>query len=298
VDWAAVGISQGGLRRGAPQVADAADHAVRIEAEPCRSIAIDGEEGVPQGAQVKLLALMALAVLGLCAGCRSTHRPEVRAAEHGLVWILPGVEGGPWSMAWARAAFLDAGVRAEIRVFEWQRPFGTLKNLTDYQGNRHKARQIARGIAEYRREHPEAAVDLVGYSGGGGLAIMAAEALPDGVHLRNVVLAQPALSPDYDLTPALARIDGKLVNFYSPYDWLILGLGTRVCGTMDRQEVASAGKERFDLRRAVREPALRAKVEQRGWELRQVADGHFGDHFSILSYWWNRRHVAPYLLDE
>ena len=156
----------------------------------------------------------------------------------------------------------------------------------------------AEGLRNLKSKHPEAVVDLVGYSGGGGLAIMVAEVLPEGVHLRNVVLAQPALSPDYDLCPALSRIDGKLVNFYSPYDWLILGLGTRVFGTMDRQEVASAGKERFDLRRAVRKPELRGKVEQRGWELRQVADGHFGDHFSILSYWWNRRHVAPYLLDR
>jgi pimeloyl-ACP methyl ester carboxylesterase len=249
------------------------------------------------GVQVKLFALAGLAVVFLCAGCRSTQRPALQPAGHGLVWMLPGVEGGPWSMAWARAAFLDAGVKAEIRVFKWERPFGTLRNLTDYAGNRRKARQVAQGIAEYRHQHPEAAVDLVGYSGGGGLAIMVAEALPDGVYLRNVVLVQPALSPDYNLTPALARIDGKLVNFYSPYDWLILGLGTRVFGTMDRQEVASAGKERFDLARAVREPELRAKVEQRGWELRQLRDGHFGDHFSILSYWWNRRHVAPYLLD-
>ena len=212
--------------------------------------------------------------------------------------MLPGVEGGLWSMCWARAAFRDAGVAAEIRIFDWQRPFGTLKNLTDYEGNRRRAIQIAGSIVDYQREHPKRAVDLVGYSGGGGLAIMVAEALPKEAHLRNVVLAHPALSPDYDLTAALTRIDGKLVNFYSPHDWLILGLGTRVFGTMDRREVASAGKVRFDLARAVRDPALRAKVEQRGWELRMIGDGHFAGHFSILSYWWNRRHVAPYLLGE
>jgi pimeloyl-ACP methyl ester carboxylesterase len=246
----------------------------------------------------RALVLVGLLSVGLCAGCRNPPGPTARPVERGLVWMLPGVEGGSWSMGWARAAFRDAGVTGEIRVFDWQRPFGTLKNLTDYEGNRRKARQIAREITDYRQQHSRATVDLVGYSGGGGLAIMVAEALPEGVHLRNVVLVQPALSPDYDLTTALLRIDGRLVNFYSPYDWLILGLGTRVFGTMDRREVASAGKERFDLTRAVHDPVLREKIEQRGWELRMIGDGHFGDHFSILSYWWNRRYVAPYLLSE
>ena len=244
------------------------------------------------------LAMMAVTVLALCGGCWNPPGPTARPVERGLVWMLPGVEGGPWSMYWARAAFRDAGVESEIRIFEWQRPFGALQNLTDYEGNRRKAAEVAEEIAGYRQGHPDGPIDLVGYSGGGGLAIMVAEALPESVHLRNVVLAQPALSPDYDLTAALSRIDGKLVNFYSPYDWLILGVGTRLFGTMDRREVASAGKERFDLARAVRDPALRDQVEQRRWELRMVGDGHFAGHFGILSYWWNRRYVAPYLLSE
>ncbi|MBU0616991.1 MAG: alpha/beta hydrolase, partial [Planctomycetes bacterium] len=190
----------------------------------------------------RALVLAGLLSVGLCTGCRNPPGPTARPAERGLVWMLPGVEGGSWSMCWARAAFRDAGATAKIRVFDWQRPFGTLKNLTDYEGNRQRARHIAQEIADYRQEHPEASVDLVGYSGGGGLAIMVAEALPNGVHLRNVVLVHPAISPDYDLTAALARIDGKLVNFHSPYDWLILGVGTRLFGTMDRQKIASAGK--------------------------------------------------------
>jgi pimeloyl-ACP methyl ester carboxylesterase len=244
------------------------------------------------------LAATALTILAFCGGCWNPPGPTARQVERGLVWMLPGIEGGPWSMHWAQAAFRDAGVESEIRIFDWQRPLGTLDNLTDYEGNRRKAAGIAKRIAAYGWQHPGGAIDLVGYSGGGGLAVMVAEALPEGVHLRNVVLVQPALSPDYDLTAALSRIDGKLVNFYSPYDWLILGLGTRLFGTMDRREVASAGKESFDLQRAIRDPTLRAKVEQRAWELRMIADGHFGDHFSILSYWWNRRYVAPYLLSD
>ena len=51
--------------------------------------------------------------------------------------------------------------------------------------------------------------------------------------LRNVVLCQPALSPDYDLGPTLSKVAGKVVCFCSPFDAFTLGLGTIVFGTME-----------------------------------------------------------------
>jgi pimeloyl-ACP methyl ester carboxylesterase len=212
--------------------------------------------------------------------------------------VLPGIEGGRATMYWVCSAFRDAGVDAEIRVVEWGRPFGTLQNLTDYEGNLAKAAEIADRIIAYQGEHSGARIDIVGYSGGGGLAVMVAEALPETASLHNVILVQAALSPDYDLTSALRRINGRLVNFYSPYDWLILGLGTELLGTIDRKEVTSAGKDGFELDAAVRDPELRAKVEQRRWRLEMIGSGHFGNHLGILSYYWNRRYIAPYLLTD
>lgn len=247
-----------------------------------------------RGVQITLIAASIS-----CAGCCNPPGPTARQAERGLVWLLPGIEGRPWRLSWAHAAFRDAGVDSEIRVFDWGwLPFDPLRNLTDYEGNLEKAAGIADQIVAYRQQHREGPIDLVGYSGGGGLAIMVAEALPEDLRLRNVILAQPALSPDYDLTPALSHIDGKLVNFHSPYDWLMLGIGTTLFGTMDRKEVASAGKVGFDLELAARDSALRQKVEQRGWKAEMIGSGHFGNHLSILSYWWNKRYLAPYLLTE
>ena len=247
----------------------------------------------------KRFVLRAVAVFALlgCTGCWNAPGPSARQTERGLVWILPGIEGRPWMMRWAHKAFRDAGVDAEIRIYDWPRPLlDPLKNLTDHEGNLEKADEIAAEITDYRHRHQRAPIDIVGYSGGGGLAIMVTEALPPDVRLRNVVLAQPALSPDYDLTAALSRVDGKLVNFYSPYDWLILGVGTRMFGTIDRVKVSSAGKERFDLDQAVSDAALRQKVEQRGWDAGMIRSGHFGNHLSIFSYGWNKQYVAPYLL--
>ena len=192
-------------------------------------------------------------------------------------------------------ACATGGVEADIQVVDWDRPVGGLVNLMDYEGNRERARCVAEEIAQYYEAYSAAPVDLVGYSGGGGLAVMVVEELPEHVSVRNVVLAQAAVSPDYNLEQTLRRTDGVLVNFYSPYDWLILGLGTRVFGTMDREKTPSAGKVGFDLEQAVPDAALRLKVEQVKWKPQMVAKGHGGGHVGMLGYYWNKCYVAPYL---
>jgi pimeloyl-ACP methyl ester carboxylesterase len=199
-------------------------------------------------------------------------------------------------MKWAHDGLRAGGVRAEIRVFDWQRGPAFLYNLTDHEGNLYRAAAVAHEMAAFAREHPAAPIDVVGYSGGGGLALLIAEALPPGVKLRNVVLVQAAISPDYDLTQVLARVDNKLVNFHCPSDWLILGLGTQVFGTIDRSYTESAGKGGFNLGRAVPDVRSRQQVEQVCWTADMLWAGHPGNHTGILLRDWNRRYVAPYLV--
>ena len=128
---------------------------------------------------------------------------------------------------------------------------------------------------------------------------MVAEALPERVRLRHVILAHAAVSPDYDLEKTVKQLDGKLVNFHSPHDWLLLGLGTQVFGTMDRKFVAAAGKDGFCVQAAIQNPALQSKLEQRTWSWEMLKEsGHLGDHFGMLSYKWNKFYVAPYLMEE
>lgn len=229
-------------------------------------------------------------------GCWAPELPTDSQYASGLVWMFPGVEGGPWQLEQASRALRDAGVESAIRVHDWRRPLASVRNLADYEHNRREAAKIADQISNYRRTHPHAQVSLVGYSGGGGLAIMVAEALPDGVTIRDLVLCQAAISPDYDLTPALRHINGEIVNLHSPRDWLILGLGTKLLGTMDRHHVASAGKDGFDLAAAVADPAMRQRVKQVAWCPNMRQFGHDGGHLGILAYEWNKHNVAPLLL--
>ena len=214
--------------------------------------------------------------------------------------MIPGIRGTPSMLAAACRGLDDAGVRSAIEVYDWHRVelFGTLSNLLDHERNLGHAAEIAESITRYSRNRAGRPIDVVGYSGGGGLAVMVAEALPEDVRLRHLILVQAAISPNYDLRTALARIDGKLINFHSAFDWAILGLGTWTFGTMDRANVASAGKVGFNLDAAVPNEALRARVEQPEWTAAMLGSGHYGGHLGMLTYGWNKKHLAPYLIDD
>lgn len=239
------------------------------------------------------------AVLAAClavTGCFRPPAPTMMQEQRGLVWMFPGIGGGAWYLQGAYHGFRDAGVDAEIRINEWDTPFyNALGHLTEFAENRRQAAEAAEKITEYWEQHPGARIDLVGYSAGGGMAVLVTEALPQAVRLHNVVLVQAAVSPTHDLTAALQRIDGRLVNLYSELDWFVLGLGTGALGTVDRKYVASAGKNGFNLEVAVPDEAQRAKVEQHRWDPEMIWTGHLGNHASILLYAWNKKYVAPYL---
>lgn len=245
---------------------------------------------------------VAAAIMSLALGSTPTTNCEalVMMTENseGLVWILPGVEQAPRDIKPIVREFRKAGVRAEIRILDWDRLFGIIANVVDIEQNTRYAECIAGDIANWADLHPGQPIDVVGYSGGGGLAVMIAERLPDRVRLRNILLAQPALSPTHDLTATLSHVDGKLIHYHSPHDWIILHLGTRIFGTIDRKHVASSGKVGLDIENAIPDPAMRVKLEEHAWTPRMLKVGHYGGHAPITFAKWSRVYVAPYLLPD
>lgn len=245
--------------------------------------------------------LLRIGMLVLVAGAAGCHAPAPAAhpEPRGLVWILPGIGGGAWSMGGAYRAFRDGGVDAEIRIQEWDRPIlDALGHLQKLEQNRALAARVAQETAKFWDARSEPPIDLIGYSAGGGIALLVAEALPERVRLRHVILVQPGVSPTWNLSPALRRVDGRLVNFYCPSDWLILGWGTRTFGTVDRQKVESAGKVGFRFPAAAEDEQLRAKIVEYRWRPEMIATGHLGEHTGILLYAWNKKYVLPWLLGQ
>jgi pimeloyl-ACP methyl ester carboxylesterase len=235
-------------------------------------------------------------VLFLACGCHGPA-PSTGSREKGMVWIFPGVQSAPKDMYRAMNGYRDGGVEAALVVHDWSKPAGGFQNLINEKRNRFDAEQVAKRVATYRDDYPDAPIDFVGYSGGGAMAVWVAESLSDHVRLRNVVIVQPGLSAHYDLTPALSRVDGKLVHYYAPGDWFVLGLVTTLVGSMDRVAGGSAGWLGFVEEKAVPDPHLREKFVQRGWDLQMMKSGHLGGHADMNGRTFNEQWVAPWLVE-
>lgn len=241
-----------------------------------------------------LIHFGALAAL-LLTGCADPKPRHVSAPDRGLVVLLPGVEGNTWQLTGTVNGLHDAGLDREIDIIPWgSPPLHSIQNLTNYPENQKRAQRIATRIADYYREFPDQPVTLIGFSGGGGLAVMAAEVLPNDVSLDRLILIGAAVAPDHDLAGVISRCKRGVINFYSEADWFILGVGTQVFGTIDRKNTSSAGHIGFlDGEGKLRESS---GLTQIAWELAWMKTGHDGGHIGWLARNWARDYLAPAII--
>ena len=249
------------------------------------------------------VSLVVLAALAL-AGCR--HQAGViypylndSARDRGLVIVLPGVEGrSPFNEAICDG-LADGGVTWAIDLVDWtaSMPMSYLVNLRDEGRNRLQAQDIADTIVRYRMTYPDAPVVLVGQSSGGGMAIWVAEAMPPTERIEGIITLAPSLSPEYSLDSALGRTRRGIVNFYSERDWVILGVGTTLSGTMDGSHTSSAGRVGFEPPWGG--PSLELyerKLFQIPWQPGMSDTGHRGLHLTSGARLFVAAYVAPLVL--
>jgi len=198
----------------------------------------------------KLLILLPLAILAGCAYDQEAndHFTTQERMDKGLVLILPGVEGESSFNHELRQGLAIAGVECAMPIYCWGRPIpiaGTLINQMDVWGNRAAGKDIAGFIVAYQDHHPKRPVYLIGHSGGGGVAVFAAESLPAGRKIDGLILLSASISGGYDLTAALDHCRNGVVNFYSPEDVAVLGIGTSIAGNVDGTRGPAAGLTGF-----------------------------------------------------
>src|SRR5438105_382905 len=183
--------------------------------------------------------LVALCVLSLFAGVAPAGE------RAGLVVVAGGVGGlDPLGM-WAKLVLPWAGVPHEVRDFIWTTGFGNLvRDVQDTPNVMARADELAREVTRYKAEHPDCPVYLVGHSGGTGVVLAAAERLPPAT-VERIVLLSPAVSPGFDLRPALRATRGEIVSFHSPLDRFWRDWGTTHYGTIDRIHTPAAGVHGF-----------------------------------------------------
>jgi pimeloyl-ACP methyl ester carboxylesterase len=221
-------------------------------------------------------------------------------AETGVIFVVEGVGGFDVLGAVSEKTLPRAGVPHEIRVFIWTHGWGQLfRDLQDFRYLQKRADELADHVRVYRETHPGQPIYLVGRSGGAGLALLAAEQLPPGT-LERIILLSPAVTPDYDLRPALRATRCEIVSFNSAHDRFILEWGTGRFGTVDRVYGPSAGLRGFRVPDGLSaaDQELYARLVQIAWHPAMILEGHLGAHLGTTMPGFLSKEVAPWLKPE
>lgn len=219
----------------------------------------------------------------------------------GLTFVLPGIEAESAFTYGVCDGLIRGGVQGAVRVFNWGLPFpgGYLSNLCRIDRNRRRAADLAAEIVKYQDRHPGKPVTVVAHSGGCGVAVWALEALPANRAVDAVVLLSGALSPTYDLTHALRKTRGGILNSYSCRDFLVLGWGTRIFGTTDRRFVEGCGFKGFVPPETLPAEARRLydeKLTQVSWTEEMIESCyHSGGHLTSANEGYLHKYICPWL---
>jgi hypothetical protein len=243
-----------------------------------------------------ILAITGMTAWGLGAPHLFAAKPEA-TAPRGLVVVVGGVGGIDIVGCAAQWALPRAGIPHEVVDFYWTHGWGQVfKDLQDTQHCLRKADELACYLSCRKFFEPDLPIYLVGKSGGAGLVLAAAEQLPPAT-LERIILLSPAVSPSYDLRPALCATKRELVSFYSPFDRLVLGWGTSHFGTEDRYYGPSAGLWGFRVpsQLPAADRPLYDRLVQLPWRPGMIKEGYLGGHFGTSFPSFVAKEVAPWL---
>lgn len=238
-------------------------------------------------------------LVSILPGCAHLRRPTLEQRQVALTYVLPGIEGRSHYNVNIAKGLRRGGVQGAIEIYDWTTRAGLLGwflHLADYRRNRIEAIRLARMIVRYHKTCPGSPVFLVAHSGGAGIALMAVERLPQNVSVEAVILLGGAVSPELDISKALARTGRGIWNFYSKHDLAFLVLGTSVFGTIDRKYGPSAGATGFEIPADLSDEAgdlYSSKLHQVPYNGEMAYDGHRGGHQGWAEPSFVARWVAP-----
>lgn len=239
--------------------------------------------------------------------CRTAAAPAVEAITSpgspsaGLILVADGIGGMDLCGRALARAVRAAHLPYTTWVVHWCHGFGRwYADLTRYADCEARAADVAETIRLFRDRRPDVPIFLVGKSGGCAVLIKALERIETPL-VERVVLLAPALSPGYDLAPALRNVRGDVVVHWSPYDLFFLGLGTGVFGTSDRIRGRGAGLVGFRTPSPGDDPerlSAYRKLRQVRWSPSMSLTGYFGGHLGPDSPRFLAKYVVPLLRVE
>jgi len=215
---------------------------------------------------------------------------EPERLDHGYVIVLPGIEGRSFLNRGIAAGLNDARVPYGIEIYDWtDGPLWALYNLRSRTLHARQVAVLREKIVAYRRDFPGRPLSLVGHSGGGALALLAAAGLPDGVSVTSIIMIVPAISPAYSLEAAASHVQHRIWNYRSYGDCVYLGALTTLFGTVDGKHVPAAGAVGF-------KKPFNAKLTEIPFQLPMLRDWNAGGHLTCTNRTFVRKWIAPLVM--
>ncbi len=234
-----------------------------------------------------LLTILVIAT-GLAAGCQTDFGP---GAEHGLVVYLPGAGNVDRGEVGLQDGLHRVGFRGAFVTMRWSYSYNVVVDQSVRSFARLGATRLAGMLRDYIDRYPDREVNLVGLSAGTGIAIWALEQLPPQYKVHNVVLLSSSLATDYDVGPALEHMTGRIYNFYSMTDAVLIG-PMKVFGTIEgRYLVDGAGAVGLEP------PTSTDRVVNTPWTPDFEPYGYLGGHFDSTSPAFVEAFIAKHLVN-
>jgi pimeloyl-ACP methyl ester carboxylesterase len=225
---------------------------------------------------------------GALAGCIPEFGDRAR---YGMTFYCPGVGNVDLGDEGIRAGLEKAGYQGQVARMTWSLSFNpaidqTVRIIAEQGGKR-----LAGYIQEYMDRYPGREVNVVGLSGGTGVAIWAVEALKPEYKVNNVVLLSSSLYYGYDVSRALENVRGKIYNYYSSTDAVLAG-PMKLFGTIDGvhfEDAAGAVGLRVP-------PGAAERVVNIAWTPEFEQFGYYGGHTDGTNAAFVTADIAPRIL--
>ena len=246
--------------------------------------------------EIPVMRVFWMLISCLCAsGCMTpviASSAPARNDSTAYLLHLPGVAGEQYLDREMLRGLRQGGFDGAIEVYDWAGDNPGFNALMARKRNKLAAMVVAEKIEAWREKEPDAEITLVAHSGGAGIAVWALENLPEETQVDTVMLLAPALSPSYDLSESLRQVRGKCYVFSSIYDVLVLGLGTKLFGTIDRMNVDAAGRTGFRKPKTADAQQYK-KIVNMPYDVKWMKYANIGDHIGWMSKSFARHVLAP-----
>jgi pimeloyl-ACP methyl ester carboxylesterase len=234
-----------------------------------------------------------LLVLSLIGAAGS---PEQRATP---AWLLhvPGMGGKMVIDRLLTSGLLEGGIEAKLEIFDWTGEDRGPIALVQVARHETQSTLLAKKIEAYVRDNPNQQVIITCHSAGAGIVVWALEKLPDDVMIDDLVMISSALSPQYDLSKALRHVRHRAYAFNSSLDTLILSVGTKMLGTVDRVKGDAAGLNGYVMPETA-DKSQYAKLEQIPYDADWMRFDNNGEHIGPMMRPFAKNVIARVVLGK